>query len=506
MNERLKPQPTVRPYPPGVIVISRSQRGRATAPATMTEMELYRWLLREAALERELLLIFEGFLWRMVAAGLPIDRATLHIGTLHPQLLGFAWNWRASDGLCEEVKVKQSTADTDAFRLNPLFHVFGSGAPIRRNPQTAEAQAEFPIMRELAEYGYTEYMALPLGGEGFRHAVTLATMRDGGFADTELAVFDSLLSVFTLHVERHIAVRIANNTLGAYLGPLAAGHVMNGGIKRGVGQSIHAMIFFADLRSFTDLSDHLAGDDMIELLNAYFEAFACAVLAEGGEVLKFMGDGLLAVFPFAEGGARGAACSALKAAITAQDALGQLNAAPPPRLAAFDGWRPLKAGIALHQGPADHLRTRDALIPNHRHAALVAGIHVLKAAQDQRRGWPGRVFSPAMTCGGVGIHLRWHNQTSFWAPETKELAPARLRSSLSCECYSVLQLPQERDNLAAGPAAAAASQRTTESGHRVRNHPGISPCRCRLPNPPRARYPPPSATRSAIFPAMKAGR
>lgn len=350
MNERLKPQPPVRPYPPGVIVISRSQRGRATAPATMTEMELYRWLLREAALERELLLIFEGFLWRMVAAGLPIDRATLHIGTLHPQLLGFAWNWRASDGLCEEVKVKQSTADTDAFRLNPLFHVFGSGAPIRRNPQTAEAQAEFPIMRELAEYGYTEYMALPLGGEGFRHAVTLATMRDGGFADAELAVFDSLLSVFTLHVERHIAVRIANNTLGAYLGPLAAGHVMNGGIKRGAGQSIHAMIFIADLRHFTDLSDHLAGDDMIELLNAYFEAFACAVLAEGGEVLKFMGDGLLAVFPFAEGGARGAACSALKAAITAQDALGQLNAAPPPRLAAFDGWRPLKAGIALHQG------------------------------------------------------------------------------------------------------------------------------------------------------------
>lgn len=350
MNERPQPPHAARLYPPGVIVINRSQRGRACAPPSMSEGELKHWLLHEAALERELLLIFEGFLWRMVAMGLPIDRATLHIGTLHPQLLGFAWNWRASDGLCDEVKVKQSTVDTDAFRLNPLRHIFERGLAIRRDPRTLEAQAEFPIMRELAEYGYTEYLALPLGGEGFRHAVTLATMREGGFADAEVAVLDGLLSVFTLHVERHIAVRIGNNTLGAYLGPLAAGHVMNGSIQRGAGQSLHAMIFVADLRGFTDLSDRLPGADMIELLNAYFEAFAGAVLAEGGEVLKFMGDGLLAVFPFEDGGARGAACSALKAAIAAQDALDRLNTAPPPGLAALDGWRPLKAGIALHEG------------------------------------------------------------------------------------------------------------------------------------------------------------
>jgi adenylate cyclase len=341
----------VRLYPPGVTVICRSQRGRGCAPDAVTQLELKRWLLLEAARERELLPMFESFLWRMVAAGLPLDRATLHIGTLHPQLLGFAWNWRASDGLCDEVKVQQSTADTDAFRLNPLRHIFEQGVAIRRNPQTADAQAEFPIMRELAGYGYQEYLALPLGGDGYRHAVTFATMRAGGFRDDEIAAFETLLSLFTLHVERHIAVRIANNTLGAYLGPVAAAQVMNGAIKRGGGQSLHAMIWVSDLRGFTDLSDRLPGADMIELLNAYFEAFAGAVLEQGGEVLKFIGDGLLAVFPLDDGDdSRRAGTAALNAAVGAQAALDRLNQAPPPRLASIESWRPLRAGIAVHEG------------------------------------------------------------------------------------------------------------------------------------------------------------
>jgi len=343
------PRDAVRVYPPGVTVIQRSQRGAACAPATATIEELQRWLLLEAAGERELLLTFEALMWRMNAAGLPIHRATLHIGTLHPQLLGFAWNWRASDGLCDEVQVQQSTADTDAFKRNPLRRIFEQGVALRRNPQDPAAQAEFPIMRDLAAGGYTAYLALPMGGEGFRHAITLATMHQDGFSDDDLAEIKRVLVLFTLHVERHIAVRISTNALGAYLGPLAAAKVLSGDIKRGSGEPIRAIIWISDLRGFTDLSDRLSGPDTVAVLNAYFEIFVDSVLAQGGEVLKFIGDGLLAVFPLGDDD-HAAGNAALAAAQAAQAGLTRLNSDPPADLAAVEGWRPLRAGIALHEG------------------------------------------------------------------------------------------------------------------------------------------------------------
>lgn len=349
MTDLSAPAETVRVYPPGVSVLRRSQRGRDCAPATTTLNELKRWLLLEAVNETQLLLTFEAFMWGMNAAGLPVHRSTLHIGTLHPQLLGFAWNWRASDGLCDEVQVAQSTADTDAFKLNPLSHIFTTGKAIRRRPHDPAAQAEFPIMRDLAASGFTEYLALPFGGTGFRHAVTLATTCPDGFCEGQIKQIKRLLVLFALHVERHIALRIATNALGAYLGPVAADKVLNGDIRRGSGEAIRAMIWVSDLRGFTDLSDRLAGSDMIALLNAYFEIFAGAVLAHGGEVLKFIGDGVLAVFPLQnDPGAAGNA--ALAAAELAQDGLAQLGFNPPPALAAVTGWRPLRAGIAVHEG------------------------------------------------------------------------------------------------------------------------------------------------------------
>lgn len=340
--------PAPRNYPAGVIVVKRSARGPASAPANTTIAEIEDWLLRSATLERDMLLLLESFLWRMVSARLPIDRASLHIGTLHPQLLGFAWNWRRSDGLCDEVKVEHATADTDSFKLNPLSRIFATDAPLRRDPRSAEAQAEFPLMIELAAMGVTDYFAKPMGGY-YRHAVTFATVHPAGFSDQEIADIDRLLSIFTLHVERTIATRIAGNALDAYLGPAAATKVLNGSIRRGGGEAIRAVIWVADLRGFTDLSDRLSGAEMIELLNAYFEQFAGAVLAHGGEVLKFIGDGLLAVFPRGDDMAA-AANAALEAAEQALRGLDALNASPPPALADVQGWRPLRAGIALHEG------------------------------------------------------------------------------------------------------------------------------------------------------------
>jgi adenylate cyclase len=351
-QQTAKPAAPPRSFPAGVTIVGRSARGATAAPAENSLSDIDAWLLKDAAREPEMLLLFESFIWRLIAAGVPLDRASLHIGTLHPQLLGFAWNWHRSDGICYEVKVRQSTGDSDSFKLNPLARIFETGQPIRRNPQSPDAQREFPIMIELAASGMTDYMALPFGGNApYRHAMTFATTRSNGFEGAAIERTRRLLDLFALHVERHMAQRIAANALNAYLGDVAGAKVLSGAIRRGAGEAIRAVIWVSDLRGFTTLSDRLSGDHMLALLNAYFEVFAGAVLAHRGEVLKFMGDGLLAVFPTGAGNdSKGAAQLALSAAQQAVTDLEALNASGLAQLDGIEGWRPLRSGIALHEG------------------------------------------------------------------------------------------------------------------------------------------------------------
>jgi adenylate cyclase len=348
----IKPlDPAPRKYPAAVTLVRRSARGPASAPSVTTFAEIEHWLLHEASSEKDMLLFLESFIWRLLAAGSRIDRLSLHVGTLHPQLIGFAWNWNIIDGLCDEVKVAEAATESNAFKLNPLYRVFQFGETIRRKPQTAAARAEFPLIAELAEMGMTDYVAVPLSGPGYRNSLTLATRHPEGFSDTQVERQQHIFRLFALHVERHSVLRISENALNAYLGLSAAAQVINGSIKRGAGEAIHAVIWVSDLRGFTDLSDRLSGSDMLALLNAYFEVMAGAVLAHGGEVLKFIGDGLLAVFPLQNldeiAAAGKAALSAAQQALAGLDAI---NTKAPSNLSSTADWRPLRAGIALHEG------------------------------------------------------------------------------------------------------------------------------------------------------------
>lgn len=349
------PQPRLHPaprlYPPFVALLRRAARGPAAAPGRTTAGEIEAWLLREAIREDDMLPLFESLVWRLVAAGLPLDRSSVHVGTLHPQLVGFAWNWNRADGLCDEVKVAEAARTSDFYRRNPLFLANEYGESVRCDLSDPQTLARFPLMAELATQGITEYIVLALGGGAYYNAVTVATQQAGGFSDTQRAILERIFALFALHIERHIAQRIAGNVLDTYLGPAAGGKVLRGSIHRGSGERIHAIIWASDLRGFTDLADRLEGADMIALLNAYFERLAGAVLAHDGEVLKFIGDGLLAVFPFAAFGDEAqAATASLAAAEAAMAAVDRLNADPPPELARIAGWQPLRSGIALHEG------------------------------------------------------------------------------------------------------------------------------------------------------------
>jgi len=350
--------PSPRRYSPSVTLVRRSARGAASAPERTTVEDIEGWLLGAAVAENDLLALFESLAWRAAAAGLPLDRASLHVGTLHPELYGFSWVWNRSDGLCDETRVPQASLETDSYKRNPLYRVIEHGETVRCDTRDPAAAERFPLMAELAAGGIADYLALPIGGgETYHNAVTVATQRPGGFTDAEVEAIARLLRVFALHVERHIVLRIVGNVLDTYLGAAAGGRVLAGTIARGSGEAIRAVVCISDLRGFTDLTDRLAGADVTALLNAYFERLAGAVLDHGGEVLKFIGDGLLAVFPLAAVGGsapaepeRDAAERALAAAEQALDAIAALNQEPPAALRKIAGWQPLRTGIALHEG------------------------------------------------------------------------------------------------------------------------------------------------------------
>jgi adenylate cyclase len=343
--------PAPRSYVAAVTLLRRSARGRESVPAHTTAADIERWLLDEALGCVGQLDLFEQFVWRLVAAGLPLDRASLHVGTLHPQLYGFAWNWNIADGLCDEVKVAESVLKSDGFLKSPLAIVLREGRALELDPNDEETARRFPLMADLKALEITQYLALPLGGAGYHNVATVATRQAGGFSQDELAAIRRLLALFALHVERHIALRISANVLDTYLGVAAGGQVLEGSIRRGAGTRIDAVIWSSDLRGFTDLADRLAPDAMIAVLNAYFDVMAGAVIAGGGEVLKFIGDGLLAVFPLdGDYGGRTAADAAIGAAEASEKAIAGLNAAPPAQLSGIEGWAPLRSGIGLHEG------------------------------------------------------------------------------------------------------------------------------------------------------------
>lgn len=346
INRALDPSP--RSYPASVSFVRRIGPIVPIFEKIAAFADIEAWLLEDASSEREMINLVVGLIARLKAVGSRIDRLTLHIGTLHPQLVGFAWVWNGDDDFCDEVRVADAVIASDAYKLNPLQRIVETGEIVRRVPSDLSAQAEFPIMSELAEAGMTDYVAIPLSGLDTRNAITIATKTHDGFNEAEIDCLIRLFRLFALHVQRHSELRKSENMLGAYLGSDAAAKVLEGAVRRGAGDSIRAVIWVSDLRNYTKMSDDLAPADMLILLNAYFEAMASAVAAHGGQILKFIGDGMLAVFPVTASVAE-ASCAAVSAAKDAMKKLDicnreiQISSSETGRIV-------LRAGIVLHEG------------------------------------------------------------------------------------------------------------------------------------------------------------
>jgi adenylate cyclase len=311
------------------------------------------WLMSGDASTAGLAELLDGLMTRLVAAGMPFERATFHLGTLHPQVLGFTAQWNPQHGTCNELKVNVHVRETNEFLLSPLRPVIDERAAVRLNPADPNAATQFPMMATLAEEGFTDYWAFPVPhARSFHSAMTVATRHKGGFPPECITAIEHLIPALALNLDLIALGRIAENVLAAYLGERSGKRVLDGAIRRGSGELIDAIVWVSDLRDYTGLSDRLPGPDMIRLLNAYFERLADAVQDNGGEVLKFIGDGMLAIFPVTEATpAADAARAALRAARAALGSIATLNGEDGEALAIATPWQPLDMGIALHRGP-----------------------------------------------------------------------------------------------------------------------------------------------------------
>ncbi len=305
------------------------------------------WLAGPAQQVPSLIGEFDEFSWRMLAAGIPLLRTTIHMRTLHPQYLGATFVWWRTTGQTVLSLVAHEVQDLIRHDKNPVWRVTVAGETLRRRVDIADEQLEFPILHDLKAAGATDYFALPIKSSlGTNYMVTYVTDRSGGFTAQEISDLTHVSLRLSLLADLRNHRRIASNILNAYLGPKAGPKVLAGQIRRGTGEEITAVLWSSDLRGFTERSDRLAGTRVIAMLNALVDAQAKAIADHGGEILKFVGDGLLAIFPI-ETADTAAARNALVAAREAVDAAHGL--ASDQSLVSEP---PLEIVVALHIGTA----------------------------------------------------------------------------------------------------------------------------------------------------------
>ena len=303
------------------------------------------WLLTEGRRITDGATFLAALCARLLAAGLPLYRATVGVRVLHPQLIGVNLVWRRGAEV-ERIYRAHGTEQTSAYLDSPVRVLYEGAAALRRRLDGPDPQLDFPILKELRAEGATDYVAMAMPDmEGQPAGVTWASDRPGGFTTADLTLLWDILPILSLVVEVHKVRRLAANLLDFYLGHQTGQRVLQGVVKRGELETIHAALWYCDLRGSTAMSDTLPFVELIELLNAYFEAVAEPVMARGGEVLKFIGDAMLAIFPLDRERDDEGVRLAMEAALEALRNVERING-----VRAAEGKRTFRLGIALHIG------------------------------------------------------------------------------------------------------------------------------------------------------------
>jgi adenylate cyclase len=311
---------------------------------THADSDVLQWLVNHTRDERFVDNIFAQLCVRLQRAGVPIKRASLHLLMQHPQWLGARVLW--VDGMQEATisRVDYDVRQRSEYIGSPVDEIQCGATEIRENLERDPALGrKHGLYGELRSLGLTDYVAWPmLHTLGKKHMVAFSTDRPGGFEAAHIASLSQLLPILALVSEIRMKNRLARTLLETYVGAHAGELILAGATRRGSGTTVRAAIMICDLREFTRISDNWPRDDVIGLLNDYFDAMSEPIAQHGGEILKFMGDGLLAIFPLSQPAACAELLHAVSEARQAMAALNERNRA--------SGAAPLNFGIGVHVG------------------------------------------------------------------------------------------------------------------------------------------------------------
>lgn len=296
--------------------------------------------------------LVETAMERLVAAGVPLARMQVGFRILHPLFDGMSIGWTEEAGV-EVSYFENLHLDNSVYRLSPFYFMLSNQRTEFRARLDRDACVDkFPLLTELRDKGYTDYLALivafggvelhPESHDGL--GTSWATRDPAGFTEDHVCAMRQVLAPLALALRVVIKDQITRNALNTFHGPLVGGRILSGTIKRGDGERLTAALWYSDLRNSTGLADQLSVEDFLDLLNVYFDCAAGAVMEEGGQVLDIVGDAILAFFPSGEADEETACASALRAAVNAQKRLAEAKAKGCARAAE------IAFGIGVHYG------------------------------------------------------------------------------------------------------------------------------------------------------------
>jgi len=328
----------------------------------MTAIAMAGWLAQAGLRNMPLRELVDGFGRRLNEAGLRVERMFVGMNTLHPMVRARSLIWNSGEGIARQFEFAHADIDSAQIQESPFAAMLRDGiAELRQPLDRADVLPGIPVFDELRGAGMTEWRGwvLPFGeltpqvgspteadhAERLWLVFSAATDRPGGFSDQGVALLREVLPVFALAVKATTLRGVGHGLLAAYLGTDPASRILAGTVLRGEVQSVEAVVLFTDLRGFTALADTMPGRELIALLDDYFNCMVEPIVAREGEVLKFMGDGMLAAFAVVLDD-RAEVCAAALAA--AEEVLARVEALNVDRRGA--GQRATSLDVSLHIG------------------------------------------------------------------------------------------------------------------------------------------------------------
>jgi adenylate cyclase len=322
---------------------------------------IHTWILEQGLTEAECEDVVQGFGQRLVAGGVAVHRLSMGGLLLHPVIGAHDVIWEAKQDKVISGRVPRTVFTSTEFKDSPFFYSSSNKIRFARYKiEDQNVEREFPLFDKFREQGVTDYLVyfhsygrdnrmlwadLPSGMEGV--AFSMTTKRIGGFTDDEVEMITALTLPLALTVKSRTTIELARTILDSYLGSYSGGLVLDGLVERGDGRIIDCVLWYCDLRDSTALADRMALEEFLAMLNDYFDHTAGSVLEHGGEVLRYIGDAVIAIFPYEEG-SRPPQAMARAALSTTRDAIARINRRNEK--VAGSTAEPIRFGISMHVG------------------------------------------------------------------------------------------------------------------------------------------------------------